>query len=217
MSSLTITRVEQPSPKLIDDSVNLFVALMKSDPAIESLCGGDVSLAGPMARAMLNAGVLAGEYYAALDENGELAGFTLWMPPGQEMFSTQEQRDLGLTDFMARLPPEGKEYYKDTYLAEFPGFVSSCIGPTGKVDSWWLHMAMVRQERQQQGIARSLIGLVRDKAKEKGETLACSTTTLTNASAVIALGFDLKGERNMPSPWGDWPLYVFALDTKSSD
>ena len=40
------------------------------------------------ALAILRAGVHSGEYYEATDETGSLIGYTLWMPPGQEMFST---------------------------------------------------------------------------------------------------------------------------------
>ncbi|KAF9809791.1 hypothetical protein IEO21_07266 [Rhodonia placenta] len=112
------------------------------------------------------------------------------------------------------------------YMVKFPAFVNHCIGPTGKTDSWWMHQAMVRPDRQRQGIARNLINLVREErlyansfrqAKLKGETLACSTTTPTNALVYQAIGFELKEKRDMPSPWGDWPLYVFALDTTMRD
>lgn len=41
-----------------------------------------------MAAATIRAGALAGEYYTATNENGEIVGYTLWMPPGQELFST---------------------------------------------------------------------------------------------------------------------------------
>ncbi|KZT07900.1 uncharacterized protein LAESUDRAFT_87797 [Laetiporus sulphureus 93-53] len=137
----------------------------------------------------------------------------MWMPPGQELFSTPEQRELGLNEFMKNLSKEGKEYYSTILFAEFPAFVNSCLGPTGKIGSWWLHMAMVRPESQRQGVATSLIQLAREKAKQNGETLACSTTTPTNVIVYRNIGFDLKGQRIMPSPWGDWPLYVFSLDT----
>lgn len=32
-----------------------------------------------------------------------------------------------------------------------------------KIDSWWLHMAMVRRDYQRKGICTTLINLVRDK------------------------------------------------------
>jgi len=58
-----------------------------SDKGAISLAGGDQTLIKPQAIAMLHAGALAGEYYTATNTDGELVGFSLWMPPGQEMFS----------------------------------------------------------------------------------------------------------------------------------
>jgi len=53
-----------------------------------SLAGGDVSLMNFEVLAILRAGVLDGEYYEATNDEGELIGYTMWMPPGREMFST---------------------------------------------------------------------------------------------------------------------------------
>jgi len=215
-SSLTIGRVENPSDELIETSVALFYSLMKDDDGVRSLVGGDISSIPAMARAMLKAGVLTGEYYTAMDGD-ELVGFTMWMPPGRDLFSTPEERALGLDEFMKNLSPEGKEYYKNIYTVEWPKFVNSCLGgPRGKTDSWWMHIAMVRPDRQKQGIASSLMKLVIEKAKQKGEVIACSTTTPINSIIYQAIGLKLLGDRMMPSPWGDWPLYVLSLDTSSA-
>ncbi|KAI0929784.1 hypothetical protein AcW1_008638 [Taiwanofungus camphoratus] len=136
------------------------------------------------------------------------------MPSGQDMLSTPEERKLGFNDFFARLSEEGREYYKSAYVGKFTRFVTGCMGRTGKVDSWWLNMIQVHPDRQRQGIATALIGLVREKAKRKGETLALSASNPSNVPIYKAMGFDLKGDRIMPSPWGDWPLYLVALDTR---
>lgn len=40
------------------------------------------------ALALLRSGVLDGEYYEATDDEGELIGYTMWMPPGREPFPT---------------------------------------------------------------------------------------------------------------------------------
>jgi hypothetical protein len=37
---------------------------------------------------MLRAGIHSGEFYTATDKTGEVIGFSLWMPPGEELFST---------------------------------------------------------------------------------------------------------------------------------
>ncbi len=84
--------------------------------------------------ALLRVGSLYGEYYEATDDKGNLLGFTMWMPPGQEMFSTlvspaliypsskpagciliiyrEEQRRLGFNNFMQMLSSEAEVYFK---------------------------------------------------------------------------------------------------------
>ncbi|KIM38174.1 hypothetical protein M413DRAFT_247359 [Hebeloma cylindrosporum] len=190
---------------------------MHNDQGAISLSGGDVSLMKLQALAMLRAGALAGEYYIATNPAGEQIGYTLWMPPGQEMFSTDEQRKLGFAEFMNRLPQEGKDYFATTYLARLPGFVTSKLGPTGKLDSWWLHMAMVRRDYQKKGVVRSLINLVCEKAAETGGTLACATTSHENVPVYRAIGFTHLGEIVMPSPWGEWPVHLFSLNARRTE
>jgi hypothetical protein len=62
--------------------------LTSQDTAVLSLCGGEASLMHSLARAMIHACALDGEYYTATNEAEELVGFCLWMPPGKEIFST---------------------------------------------------------------------------------------------------------------------------------
>ncbi|OCH85072.1 hypothetical protein OBBRIDRAFT_740548 [Obba rivulosa] len=216
MSSVRIQRVEQPTDAQIDASVALFVANMKDDPSALSLSGGDPELIDPMVRSMLMAGRMAGEYYAATDDSGELLGYALWMPPGQLMFSTPEQREAGLSDFMGRLPQAGKDYFHNEYLVLFREFVAKCLGSTEIVDTWYLHILMVREDRRRQGIARALVDQVREKATRKGEVLALTATNADNVPVYNALGFQLKGERMMPSPWKEYPVYIFYMGTKSA-
>ncbi|KDR85989.1 hypothetical protein GALMADRAFT_132605 [Galerina marginata CBS 339.88] len=218
MSAFTVQRVENPDEEQINISADLFCDLMKDNQGAISLSGGDKSLMKLQALAIIRAGAFAGEYYTATNSDGEVVGYALWMPPGKELFSTEEERKLGFTEFMARLPEEGKEYFRTTastsyYLAHFPGFVNGILGPTGKLDSWWLHMAMVRPDYQRKGITRALINVVRKKAAKSGDTLACSTTNDDNVPVYVALGFAHRGKKIMPSPWGDWPVHLFSLKT----
>ena len=57
--------------------------------AVLSLSGGEPTLIPDLARATLKAGIFAaGEFYTATNDEGDIVGFTMWMPPGQELFST---------------------------------------------------------------------------------------------------------------------------------
>jgi len=183
------------------------------DLALVSLTGGDPNLRYPLACAMIRACALEGEFYIAREDD-ELVGFCLWMPPGKQIFSTHAQCELGLTDFIARLSEKGKEYYRTTYFAEFPKFITLCLGDP-KSKFWWLHTMMVHPAKQSQGVGRALMQPVREKAAQVSAPLALSTTTELNVPKYMALGLQLIGKRAMPSPWGKWPLYVFSLDPRS--
>jgi ribosomal protein S18 acetylase RimI-like enzyme len=189
---------------------------MKTNQGAISLVGGHTDLLKPQAVAMIRAGALSGEFYVAQASTGEVVGFTLWMPPGQEMFATAEQRALGFNEFMASLSDSAKEYFRTTYLAEFPTFVNSVLGPTGKIDSWWLNMAMVRPEYQRLGIATSLINIVRSKAIAAREPIAFSTTNDANVPVYTSMGFAHLAKKIMPSPWGEWPVHLFGLNAPAA-
>ncbi|KAF8195072.1 hypothetical protein BJ912DRAFT_1085952 [Pholiota molesta] len=190
--SFHVQRVLNPTEAQLCDAADLFTDLMKTNLGAVSLAGGEISLMTCQALALLRAGALAGEYYEATNEEGEMIGYTMWMPPGQEMFSTEEQRKLGFDEFMTKLSDEAKTYFKTKYMAEFPGFVASLLGPRGKLDSWWLHMAM---------------------AEKRGEYLAACTTNDDNVIIRVytGLGFVHEGSTTMDSPWGQWPIHVFRM------
>ncbi|EMD31941.1 hypothetical protein CERSUDRAFT_119274 [Gelatoporia subvermispora B] len=214
MSLFTVQRVEQLTDAQIDAFVALFVLNMKDDPSALSLSGGDPELIDPMVRAMVQAGRIAGEYYTATDVSGELLGYALWMPPGQQMFSTSEQREAGLNDFMGRISQKGRDYFHNEYLVIFREFAAKCLGSTKIIDTWYLHILMVRADKRKQGIARALVNLVVKQATQNGEVLALTATKADNVPVYKALGFELKGERIMPSPWQEYPVYIFHMDTR---
>jgi len=130
MSSILYTRLDGLTDKLIETAVAIFVHLMQNDLCALSLCDDDISLMPVMIRATICALSLDGECYGAFNSDHELVGYTFWMPPGKGLFSTEEQRNLGLTEFMKKLSPAGMEVYKETFAKVVPQFVMSYLGPT---------------------------------------------------------------------------------------
>lgn len=57
------------------------------DQAAIALVGGDTALLKLQAAATIRAGALTGEFCVAENDDGDIVGYTLWMPPGQEIFS----------------------------------------------------------------------------------------------------------------------------------
>ncbi|TFY67072.1 hypothetical protein EVJ58_g1854 [Rhodofomes roseus] len=178
-----------------------------------------------MARAMIRAATLDGEIYTAAEQSDRILGYAVWMPPGQDLLSTPEQRKLGWDDFFEHVSQRGKDWFTKTYATEVSAFMAGIFGPTvghsfsmnvrssssrkGKVDSWYLNIIMVHPDYHRRGIATKLVDVVRSKAAANGDTMALSTSSTRNVPIYKALHFDLVGEKMIPSPWGDWPLYVF--------
>ncbi|KAH9928900.1 uncharacterized protein B0H18DRAFT_999285 [Fomitopsis serialis] len=213
MSQVKLARLHNPTKRQLDEFEALFVLTMSSDLAAISICGGDQSLIGPMARAMILAATLGGEIYAATEEGGAIVGCAVWMPPGQELLSTPEQRQLGWNDFFAKVPQEGKDWFTKTYSNEVTTFINKILGPTGKLDSWYLNIIMVHPEHQGRGIATKFISIVRENASAHGTMMALSTSDPRNVPIYKALHFEQRGDKRIPSPWGDWSLYIFTQDT----
>ncbi|CCM03880.1 uncharacterized protein FIBRA_06031 [Fibroporia radiculosa] len=212
MSHITVKHTLNPSEEQIEEAVEVFAANMFDDPATKAFCGGDMSLMHPFTRAGIRAGILAGEFYAATDEStGRLVGYALCLPPGQVLLSTPEQRALGFDDFFAKLPKDVQEFW-GTVGKRFGDFLADTLGPTGRIDSWYMNHIFVLPEWQGQGIATSVIAQVREKAVKNGDTVALSATNPYNVPIYQALGFDLKGEMMVTSAWGDYPIYAFSLD-----
>ncbi|KZT63062.1 hypothetical protein DAEQUDRAFT_681050 [Daedalea quercina L-15889] len=190
------------------------LVLMRTDLAVISICGGNRDLIGPMGCGMILATTLGGEIYAATVESGEIVGFAVWMPPGQDLLSIPEQWKLGWDDFWSKLSEEGKDWFTNMYSKEVTEFMNGIFGPTGKWDSWYLNLLMVHPKYQCQGIATKIVDMVHKKASPQGSMMAVSTSHPRNVPIYEALGFELWGNKIIPSPWGDWPCYVFMQDTR---
>ncbi|KAH8101682.1 hypothetical protein BXZ70DRAFT_1006941 [Cristinia sonorae] len=214
--TFTLKQLVNPTEAQLRRAGRLTYELMSKDPALISLCGGDPDLMEPLGLAMVRAGALEGEFYAAVDGSDDILGFVMTMPKGKVLFSTEEQKKLGFYDFMSRLSEAGKRYYADTYLKIFPQYVASCIAPLTMVDIWWIHTCMTRVESQGQGIASGLIRMILDKALAAGDVIGLSTTTEVNVRIYESMGFKVIGHRGCPSPWGDWEFWVLRYEPTQS-
>ncbi|KAI0637439.1 hypothetical protein C8Q77DRAFT_1097570 [Trametes polyzona] len=154
-------------------------AAMDGDVAMRALCGGDMSIFPHLARAMIQEGIIWGEFWTA-EQDGGLVGFLAWTPPGVEPNMPKEERAKVNAPFVDALSEEGKAYTHGAMGKNFHEFVDSYIGGGGKHSGWWLRTAMVRPDKQGQGIARKLFEPVHNKVLTRGEHIGCSTTAARN-------------------------------------
>ncbi|KAI0041332.1 hypothetical protein FA95DRAFT_709287 [Auriscalpium vulgare] len=217
-SNVTVQFVEKPTEALAEEAAQVFSGLMPADPAAIAFTAGNISLIEVMARAMIKPiAFVAGDMYTATDDKGELVGFTLFLPPGQNLFITEEQRQLGFYDFMGQLSDEGKVYYPTVLGKDFPAFIDESVGiKETELNTYWCSFAMVRKDYQGKGVAKAMFELAFEKAKTLGVPVALATTNIINVTIYEKIGFELKGYKIMPSPWADWPAWIFATKVPES-
>ncbi|KAI0373259.1 hypothetical protein BV20DRAFT_1104072 [Pilatotrama ljubarskyi] len=177
---------------------------------MHALCGANMSIHHHLARGMIREGTKWGEFWIA-QEDDKLVGFMTWTPPGVEPALPKEQHAKLNSPFTEALSEEGKAYTRHAMGEVSPHFVAQCIGPKGKHDHWWLRTAMVRRGYQGRGIR--VPGIARNLFEPRRCTRdsyrPSSLALITGGDIYKALGFELRGFRMVPSPWGEWPMYVF--------
>ncbi|KAJ7183098.1 hypothetical protein C8R46DRAFT_507365 [Mycena filopes] len=126
--------------------------------------GSDASLKDLIFRAMLRAGELAGQVYFATDDSTQrIVGVAIWFPPGTSLFESEEQKALGFNDFMEKLSPETKAFWRDSYLPVVHKFLAEILGPDGTRDSQYLNQLATDPLFQRKGIATTLLKTVHNK------------------------------------------------------
>ncbi|KAH9839034.1 uncharacterized protein C8Q71DRAFT_905652 [Rhodofomes roseus] len=210
-SNITVRKLESPTEGHVDEAVQIFCKLMPEDPLSIALTGGDVRHLPYLIRAMVSAvAFMCGEIYAAFNENGVMVGFQGWVPPGDVLFSTEEQRAL-LADFMSRVSEKARSYVPGMMAVEFPKVIDELSGiENSELNMFWCNFNFVAAEYQQQGISTAMSQLAYQKAELNGWTMGLATTNVHNIAIYHHLGFELQGYRGMLSPFIDWPVWIFV-------
>ncbi|GJE92352.1 hypothetical protein PsYK624_085060 [Phanerochaete sordida] len=181
-----------------------------------ALTGGEYTLMPALLRAMLGGLVLApgvGEAYAAREEEGRLVGFLAFSNPGELMFYSEESRAQGYYEYANMLPPEAREYFLKT--TSFPPVLDDEM----KIErqAYRCNFAFVRAEYQGKGVAKGMFNLAFQRAVELGaEKVATITINPINVPIYKALGFTLKGQKRIKSPWSEWDRWFFVREMQET-
>ncbi|KAI0700812.1 hypothetical protein C8T65DRAFT_741927 [Cerioporus squamosus] len=206
--------VENPTGELVEEATKIFSAVMTEDPAAIALTEGNISFIPDLGNAIIRPLVLCrdvGQIFTARDETGALVGFTLFSLPGQLVLSTPPQQAYGLSKFMDKLSSRGQKYYTETMEDVLPNASDEALGmKEAERNMYWCEFAMVRADYQGKGIAKALFQLAFQQADKLGAAVGLMTTNIRNVAIYEKIGFMGYGQRVMPSPWIDWPVWFFA-------
>ncbi|KAK7032905.1 N-acetyltransferase domain-containing protein [Favolaschia claudopus] len=203
----------QISDRELEDAVDVCVKAYVGETASNSMVGGDESLKPLIWRAMIRAGLLAGEVYLAMDDaSGKVIGVAIWFPPGQSLFDSEEQRALGFDDFMKRLSPETQEFWANSYIPVVDKYLAGVIGPEGVRETQYLNQLATDPAYQKQGVATLLLKTVHDKLAQSNTRpmFAHCAANEKNARFYESCGYTIRGSMHLHAPTGDYPVIVLT-------
>ncbi|GJE92353.1 GNAT family N-acetyltransferase [Phanerochaete sordida] len=210
---LKFERVLTPDAAFIADAAQIFVSVMQSDPLAYALTGANLSLLPALITAMLSGHLLVpgeGEAYAARDANGALVGFQVFSLPGKLLFATEASRAWGFDEYVAKLSPEGKQFF----LGMMPK-----LPPDTNEDheleraAYWGNFAFIRADYQSRGVGKVLFNLSLERARElQAKKMGLITVNPANHSFHKSLGFRLVKHQICKSPWNEFDIWTFDRD-----
>ncbi|KAI0354394.1 hypothetical protein OH77DRAFT_1496705 [Trametes cingulata] len=216
--NISIQLVKSPSEELLQEATKIYVDALQNDPTLVGATAGKLDRAPQVIHAVIKPiALVCGEFHAATDENGQLVGFTAWVPPGRSTFDTEEQASMGLNSFMEALHTEARGPYLKTVNEDMPQFIDKAMGmPSAEKACYWCWFAGVKPAYQRKGIFSAMVELVTSKAKAQGATMALLASNAENVAKVEKLGFTTKGHTKVTAPWGEWEFWCLAKDTTSA-
>ncbi|KAH8989977.1 hypothetical protein EDB92DRAFT_2000527 [Lactarius akahatsu] len=217
MSQFHVRRLEHPTPAQLDAVVSIATKAYASDISEYVYTGGDTALAGALWRSMINAGVHSGVLYVASAVTvpepeirpEAIHAIGLWFPPGQQLYSTPEQRALGFTDLIARIAPEYRTWLLNDFSAKTRELKTRIFGPTMERDTWYANCIATDPAYQGRGLASAIIERVLADAAATHSVVALGTQNEKNAAFYQNLGFVERGRLDANTPWGTFTGNVF--------
>ncbi|KAJ6448893.1 hypothetical protein C8R45DRAFT_1114959 [Mycena sanguinolenta] len=198
----------QISERELDEAVDVCVRAYVGELASNSMVGGDEELKTQIWRAMIRAGLLAGEVYFALDSSHKVLGVAVWFPPGKSLFDSEEQRTLGFDHFMQNLSPETQRFWAESYVPLVDKFLAEVLGPNGVRDSQYLNQLATDPSFQKKGIATTLLKTFGER--DVRPLFAHCASNEKNARFYESCGYTIRGKMYMEAPTGGYPVIVLT-------
>ncbi|KAH9914400.1 uncharacterized protein BXZ73DRAFT_106644 [Epithele typhae] len=220
-SNIVFERVEAPTETLAQDAADIMVPLVKDGQYCQkifcALTGGDLTRLPSLVKLLIRpitlvAGV--GHIYIARDESGTLVGFLLFTLPGQLVI--EEQRQMGMYEYVAELPEDAKEYFLQANTVDLPKLNDEIFGTKETERStYWCNFAMIHADYQRKGLATRMFQMAFEEAANRGANVGLTATKASNVEVYEKIGFTFRGDRTLHSPWCDWGIWGMFKDPKA--
>ncbi|TFY58707.1 hypothetical protein EVG20_g8047 [Dentipellis fragilis] len=214
MLDYNVRRAEDLTPGQIDEMVALCIRSFDTTDVIsDAFTGCNRALVDPSFRSRIRAGIHSGTVYLAQDKSDRILAFAVCSGPGKSMYSTQEQRELGYDQLVNDMSPETRDWLKNTYAPKVSGILSEEVLGVTSIDAWFVNLLVTDSAFKRQGLARAVLDAVdqrhRQAIADKTAVALCANKEIFR-DIYLRLGFQVKGQVDMPSPAGTWPIFALT-------
>jgi len=216
--SFTVRQVITPTETDIENATNVLTAAFEKDDCTAIFIGRDPEMAAPFHRMKLTAGFIAGEVYFAEDAENNVIGVAVWFGPGREMFDSEDQFQEALQPFTDRFNAEAREWWTqwwDDFSPEYNEFIALSLGNGALRSFWTLQVLGIVPEHHHKGVAKALIGTVREKADAGGLGMCLEAEQPHNVSIYERLGFKVKGNKDFSNKYGSFSVWAMFCSPPS--
>ncbi|KAF8817269.1 hypothetical protein BYT27DRAFT_7201705 [Phlegmacium glaucopus] len=217
MERVVIRQLTSPSKDDAEAAIAVLTAAFTDGISYTVETGNDPVATELLVRAVVAAGLMAGEVYAAYDGelDGKVVGVAVWFPPGREMFDDDQMKEEIMTPFMNSLPTKLRKWWEDELWPKYNELLVKGYAPGMKTGSWALGELATVASARQNGVARALVNVVRDKARMSGDCLTVETHTELNVSIYQRLGFKVVASTDgavFHNEHGSFAMWALEMD-----
>ncbi|CUA68942.1 hypothetical protein RSOLAG22IIIB_13864 [Rhizoctonia solani] len=178
-------------------------------PAVGVTYENNPELHHEYSRAQLQAALTgAGRVFQAfININGldRLAGIAVWYESGRQFLDNDEQRTYWVP-FLNRLDSETRKWWREVMIHCYNQLTVEGLGEGTKKEILHLQVLGVHPDFHRRGVGTALVRHMLVQSDLQGIASCVETAKETNVLFYTSLGFEVKSEREIPSPHGDFAM-----------
>ncbi|OCH90478.1 acyl-CoA N-acyltransferase [Obba rivulosa] len=203
-----VRRLVNPSEEELQAAVEVLRAAFYNDTGMASLSEGSKRLENLIYRLTMNAALAHGEFHVAVVD-GQIQGIALFIGPDYDWVFYEQP------EFASQLSQYGQEWYAHHYAPTYEELYRSAFSDSrqSRRDAWNLAFLGIHPRFQSQGLGRSLLAAVMNKADADNRRIIANVKNPHTVQFFRKLGFSHRSVKNLTSKdFTGFPLWCMARE-----
>ncbi|EIM83760.1 uncharacterized protein STEHIDRAFT_140822 [Stereum hirsutum FP-91666 SS1] len=201
MANISVKQIVDPTDEELDSIVSLVVRAFDGQNVVNMFTGNNLTLAEPLWRAHVLAGLHHGEVWVATDGTAEIMSVGVWFLPGHELYGTEE-----LEEYFTLLSDEAINWWRNISRPKVVGFFEKYLGEKTRTDNWFAQIIATHPDYERRGLASAHIDAVYHRAVREESYLALGAAGKAQEAFYRSNGFKELGR--VSSQTADWVCFV---------